>query len=633
MISLHNSYSEYGIYHSWRQYQEMKTNVTIYFRYRTGRNANYDPNSSGSSEYNYSNIPYTANDGPIIGIYNGNTLIYCSAYYRGTTLTNTLGTYISMKLPAGTYTIRVMRLGKGLVLGESGESMMFTVDRFDRTIDQYTGEYNKYNNYGYISEPSKQVYFDFDYEGLSFDVDIQTVDLGTDLTNVDGVEVWDYIYPPYEEVKAEAERVHLQYAPDDPDWTYTLAQYVDDGQFNATGNVVPYDMCIKNGQIQTTKVVLSIYNNVGLGHQTLRGKMDVSDMLKAATPVGYYKCYQREGVDYDPMTTDPKHLTLKNKTFSYWEAKTLDAKRYRYIRPSKELTVKNNDTIMISNEGLCNIQPAIRGTTYPISVISSDQDYHYNVTRIVKTVGRVDVYFNYDPVSATYDKRIVENVPILSVAYSESSYSFKYKPSDSSGTSVYDTQSWSGGGDIPWRPDPYTPENCLSLRINDVVDRLFPPAQEALNDALSHWDKVVDDGHEHWFQKNTKISDTGFAIPLDLIFNPSIQNAGDYPVEYYDFSQVPNSKFTVTPVLDSYGDLRRIDVEMNYPAGTEYNVPTSIALHRSVPTAPDFDLSDYEFAADMATGWVSTNNGPLVLRQTTIDIDLSDVPDHQITPN
>lgn len=633
MISLHNSYSEYGIYHSWRQYQEMKTNVTIYFRYRTGRNANYDPNSSGSSEYNYSNIPYTANDGPIIGIYNGNTLIYCSAYYRGTTLTNTLGTYISMKLPAGTYTIRVMRLGKGLVLGESGESMMFTVDRFDRTIDQYTGEYNKYNNYGYISEPSKQVYFDFDYEGLSFDVDIQTVDLGTDLTNVDGVEVWDYIYPPYEEVKAEAERVHLQYAPDDPDWTYTLAQYVDDGQFNATPNVVPYDMCIKNGQIQTTKVVLSIYNNVGLGHQTLRGKMDVSDMLKAATPVGYYKCYQREGVDYDPMTTDPKHLTLKNKTFSYWEAKTLDAKRYRYIRPSKELTVKNNDTIMIRNEGLCNIQPAIRGNTYPISVISSDQDYHYNVTRIVKTVGRVDVYFNYDPVSATYDKRIVENVPILSVAYSESSYSFKYKPSDSSGTSVYDTQSWSGGGDIPWRPDPYTPENCLSLRINDVVDRLFPPAQEALNDALSHWDKVVDDGHEHWFQKNTKISDTGFAIPLDLIFNPSIQNAGDYPVEYYDFSQVPNSKFTVTPVLDSYGDLRRIDVEMNYPASTEYNVPTSIALHRSVPTAPDFDLSDYEFAADMTTGWVSTNNGPLVLRQTTIDIDLSDVPDHQITPN
>lgn len=120
---------------------------------------------------------------------------------------------------------------------------------------------------------------------------------------------------------------------------------------------------------------------------------------------------------------------------------------------------------------------------------------------------------------------------------------------------------------------------------------------------------------------------------MDLIFNPSIQNAGDYPVEYYDFSQVPNSKFTVTPVLDSYGDLRRIDVEMNYPAGTEYNVPKSIALHRSVPTAPDFDLSGYEFAADMSTGWVGTNNGPIVLRQTTIDIDLSDIPDHQITPN
>lgn len=127
LISLHNSYSEYGIYHSWRQYQEMKTDVTIRFRYRTGRNPNYDPDSSGSSEYNYYNIPYTGADGPIIGIYNGDTLIYCSAYYQGTTLINTMGTSVTLKLSAGTYTIKVMRLGKGLVLGESGETMTFTI--------------------------------------------------------------------------------------------------------------------------------------------------------------------------------------------------------------------------------------------------------------------------------------------------------------------------------------------------------------------------------------------------------------------------------------------------------------------------------------------------------------------------
>lgn len=73
---------------------------------------------------------------------------------------------------------------------------------------------------------------------------------------------------------------------------------------------------------------------------------------------------------------------------------------------------------------------------------------------------------------------------------------------------------------------------------------------------------------------------------------------------------------------------------MDYPPrNKDYETLKSLALHRSVPTASDFDLSDYEFAADMTTGWVNTNNGPLVLRQTVIDIDLSDVPDHQITPN
>lgn len=633
LISLHNSYSEYGIYHSWRQYQDMKTDVTIRFRYRTGRNPNYDPDSSGSSEYNYYNIPYTGVDGPIIGIYNGDTLIYCSAYYRGTTLINAMGTSITLKLSAGTYTIKVMRLGKGLVLGESGETMTFTIAPFDRTVNPYTGGYNAANNYGYISTPSKEIYFNFDYEGLSFDVKIQTIDLGTNLLNVDGVEVWDYIYPSYEEVKAEVEKVHLQYVPDDTDWTYTLAQYVDDGRFNAYGAgglPVPYDMCIHNAQIQTSKIMLSIYNNVGMDQSSLRGTMDVTDMVGVTTPVGYYKCYQREGVDYDPMTADPKHLTADGSILSLQSYVTLDAKRMRYIHPSPELQMRATNAFG-SDAGLKNFGTGVSGNTYPLSVVRGTQNYSYDVTRIIKTNTRADVYFNYDPETATSDKHLVENVPILSVQYSESHYYFRYKSSDSN--SVYYEQSWMGGGNVPWHPDPYTPENCVTVRINDVVDRLFPPAQEALNDALLHWDKTVDDGFEHWFEKYTQTTNLGFTIPLDLVFNPSMQNAGDYPVKYYDLSKFVNSQFTVTPIVDSYGDLRRINVTMDYPVTTDHNVPESTALHRSVPTAPDFDLSGYEFAADMSTGWVSTNNGPLVLRQTTIDIDLSDVPDHQITPN
>lgn len=172
--------------------------------------------------------------------------------------------------------------------------------------------------------------------------------------------------------------------------------------------------------------MLSIYNNVGLDQSSIRGTMDVTDMVGVTTPVGYYKCYQREGVDYDPMTADPKHLTSDAYVLSLQSYVTLDAKRMRYIHPTSEEQIKtaNYRVLGRGNAGLSNFSTGVNGTTYPLSVVRGNQNYSYDVTRIVKTNTRADVYFNYDPVTATSDKHLIEYVPVLSVQYSESYYYF-----------------------------------------------------------------------------------------------------------------------------------------------------------------------------------------------------------------
>ena len=89
-----------------------------------------------------------------------------------------------------------------------------------------------------------------------------------------------------------------------------------------------------------------------------------------------------------------------------------------------------------------------------------------------------------------------------------------------------------------------------------------------------------------------------------------------------------------------YDDGRFVSLYVSYHApGMKYggyewsDIEVGPELYNPLPETSTIDWTGYEDARDMTTGWVNTNNGPLVLRQTTIDIDLSDVPDHQITPN
>lgn|GEM_PF-5175312 len=625
LISLHNSYSEYGIYHSWRQYQEMKTDVTIRFRYRTGRNPNYDPDSSGSSEYNYYNIPYTGADGPIIGIYNGDTLIYCSAYYQGTTLINTMGTSVTLKLSAGTYTIKVMRLGKGLVLGESGETMTFTIAPFDRTVNPYTGGYNAANNYGYISTPSKEIYFNFDYEGLSFDVVMDYEDLGSDLKSIDGITVSRYTFPDYATVKSAVEAAYKEFDPEGDDGrSITEEEYIN--TILSERDLAPYDDQIKFHTIQRGSVKLVVRHQVGFDTVDERGTVDVTELN--ARGIALHEAYYQAGIEYD--INDSYNITwdINRKLYNSLSA---DASYMEYIMADNASPYLNLMHAPIVR--LTNTEPFIEGNTYPLAGLYGRCDYGpVSILRTARASNRWQFIIN--------GTTQVVNIPVLRVFFNTLPKCFTYKvrghSSETSGTAEQFI------GDRGPAPNPYRPISYVRQERLKPVAEQMSRALTALNEAVSHWDCTFDDGYDRWFEEADAVTYAYqqttyyFDIPWGPVINPDAYDFASYPVWRYDMTKCTG--FEVVPRY--YDDGRFVSLYVSYHApGMKYggyewsDIEVGPELYNPLPETSTIDWTGYEDARDMTTGWVNTNNGPLVLRQTTIDIDLSDVPDHQITPN
>lgn len=611
----------------------MKTNVTIYLRYRTGRNPKYDPSSSGSAEYYYSNIPYTANNGPIIGIYNGDTLIYCSAYYRGTTLINTIGTSISLKLSAGTYTIKAMRLGKGLVLGESGDTMTFTVEPFDRTIDPYTGEYNKYNNYGYISEPSKQVYFDFDYEGLSFDIVMDYEDLGSNLKSIDGITVNQYTFPDYTTLKSAVEAAYIEYDPEgEAGRSLTEEEYVK--SIISERDVIPYDDTIKFHLIQRGRVKLIVQHHIGFDTVDERGTVDVSELNLRG--IAIHEAYYKAGVEYDINDSANISCDINRNLYSSLSS---DASYNEYIMTDG--THMTNNLMDAPIQQLTNTEPFIKGNTYPAAHVSGDCDFGpVSILYTTRTSSRWQ--FNINGTAQTV------YVPVLRVFFDTLPKCMSYTALGSQGDTQIGTEQFLG--DRTAAPKPYYPLSYVREEYLKPVAEQMSRALTALNEAASHWNCTIDDGYERWFAERDAISYTSkppyyFDIPWGPIINPDAYDFASYPVRKYDMSKCEG--FDIKPKYDSNGDFRRLEIQYHAPQlkysdygnqkicyGYEWSdIEVGPELYNPLPETIPIDWTGYEDARDMTTGWVNTNNGPLVLRQTTIDIDLSDVPDHQITPD
>ena len=572
----------------------MDSYVTIYLKMRVGDNPDYDPSVTDPydnrySRYAYIDIPYTGTSGPIMAVYDSNdTMIYCSAYYNGDNLYNYINSSISLgMLRPGVYTVKCLSLGKGLYLGESGQSITFEVKEADRRYDLNTGEYNKYNNYGYINYPSIAINFLFDFEGLSFDLDVQMVPVGDDIRNVDGVKHVTYTYPSLSELQAAVAEYGYNIDHDRYMW--------ECGYYSNHGGLAPYDYTIRYGDIQREYRYVEVYEYKGYNNKTFRGKVDVTCVDNdSITAVGFEKGFKEKGIDFN---VSENMIPVGNESGILYNADRMDG-------TIRDFYYYNYDEIQLHNK-----EPIIQGSRYPAAGIkSNDARLDVTIKSSVKGSKRVRIYTKkLDDDSYDSSSRVDVNVPVIN---------------------FYGTSEWyylAYGNRVPreWFDDPMngnqagendTPEGNISVRVNYYVDNLRPKAKAALNIAAANWGTEAD----YYFAKRVT-NGICSTIPIDIILGTY---SGDYPVLHY--AGEGSSGATVTPLYDVYGNMYDVSIGLNRDDAVTGVVNTDI--HRSVKGS--IDISGYEFCTDYSTGWV--NN--IVLRQEIVHLDISDVPDHRIQP-
>ena len=593
VISAHNSKSIYGVYHPWRQYTKMDSYVTIYLKMRVGDNPYYDPSVTDPydnrySRYVYNSIPYTGTSGPIMAVYDSNdTMVYCSAYYSSGNLYNNISSNISLGLlRPGIYTIKCLSLGKGLYLGESGQSITFEVKEADRRYDLNTGEYNKYNNYGYINYPSIVINFLFDFEGLSFDLDVQMVPIGDDIRNVDGVKHVIYTYPSFSELQAAVAKYGC---------SIDHQGYMERCGYYSSTDPVPYDYTIRYGDILREYRYVEVYEYKGYNNKTFRGKVDVTCVDNdSITAVGFEKGFNEKGIDFN---VSENMIPVGKESGILYCADRMDG-------TIRDFYYYNYDEIKLHNS-----DPIIQASRYPATTIKA-HDVRLDVS--IKSSGKgsksVVAYTKktddnyYDPSS-----RVNVNVPVINFYGTWERYYLAY------GDRIrYEWFDYPMNGNQAGEND--TPEGNISVRVNYYVDNLRPKAEAALAIADANWDTKAD----YYFTKDVT-NGIFCTIPIDIILGTC---SGDYPVLHY--AGEGSSRFTVTPQHDAAGNAY-VSIDLDRDDAVIGVINTDI--HNSATGS--IDISGYEFCTDYYTGWV--NN--IVLRQEIVHLDLSDVPDHQVRPN
>ena len=573
----------------------MKVNVVMNLKMRCGENPYYDEKIEDTtdnrySKYAYRVIPYGGTNGPIMAIYDSNgKMVYCSAYYKNNKLYNTINSSITIgKLPSGTYTLKCLSLGKGLYLGESGEAVTFEVPKVDRRYNS-NGLYNANNNYGYIDRQTVYVDFLFDYEGLSFDLDVQIVPVGSDIRNVEGIKHATYTYPSYAEMKAECAKY---------DFDLTYDGYMWQCNYYSNSGAVPYDYLIKRGDILREYKYVEVYEHKGYDNKTFRGKVDVTGVNNdSITAVGFERGFESKGLDFNASENMVTHY---NQTSWIYKADRIDGSVCDYYYYNyDEMQLYNHNPI---NQASRYPATAIGGTYLrPKKMIENYNSYKSNYRVTAYTAKKDEEYYNTST-------RFYVNVPVLQFRGTYEYYDLAF------GKNI--KREWFDNpmnGNQAGEND--TPEGNIRARVNYFLDNLKPKAQAALDTAISNGTNEAD-----YYFKKTTTNGILYNIPLDIIFG---KYSGDYPI--YHYAGTASSGATYTPEYNSNGSLRTLYVDLNRDNAV-YNVENK-DMHKSANGS--IDITGYDFCTDYSTGW--KNN--LVLRQEIVHLNIEEVPDHQIIPN
>ena len=577
VISAHNSNSIYGIYHPWRQYDTFTTTLYINLKYKS------------SDTYNY--IPSISQSQTIIAVYDSNgTMIYCTAYYNGTSLQNYCDStlYLYNMLP-GTYTIKCLCYGIGLCEGENGNEMTITIpDIPDRSTLPN-------NNYGQMSAPTVNVDYLFGIAGIYFKGESELENIGGYFYEDPKLYAWKLTYkaPDYETCEA----IYNQAAIDASlSRRYDRFEYMQDMTREGPPITDEYrykigNRCYVHSKIKAIYIDTNTENEIAV--------IDLKDYIDsgASKAAEYWKICDYNNLEYNP------DIYYENDTGIRWDTQisgitSTDGSYEVYTKLNVDCGVLNGykdcNCVVAGGYGVYNgISSALTKfnyevnevntsltSTYPNAVINGKKYYGSTMTWInINTVINHDTWMYGD---SSFYKEIVErgilwkdtpteqyeaNLPLVS-AIRDNFYNTYWLP-------AFENYHVKPSGKTPWiKADSYT--HVYKYPVSALFGKLTA-------------DKSM-------YPITPPPTDGDIPAPYATVVNGNVTLHWGLNVEQYKQEE----RHQMKPMLEGY-------------------------------TA---DLSEYDpnGQCNNSSMWLPINGHYAFLRQNIIPIDMEAIPDHQIKP-
>lgn len=582
VISARNSNSIYGIYHPWRQYNTFTTTLHINLKYK-------------SSDTYTSYIPSQSMPQTIIAVYDSNgTMIYCTAYYNGTSLQNYCDStlYLYNMLP-GTYTIKCLCYGIGLCEGENGNEMTITIpDIPDRSTLPN-------NNYGLMSVPTVNVDYLFGIAGIYFKGESELENIGGYFYEDPKLYAWKLTCkaPDYETCEAIYNQAAIDAGLSN---RYNRNLYRDD-TFNTSPPITDEyrykigERCYVHSRIKAVYIDTNTENEIAV--------IDLKDYIDSgASPAAeYWKVCEYNNLEYNP------DVYYENNSGIGW------------VKQISGITSTDGSyEVYTKMDYYCGV---LNGSADCQSVVAGGQN-------IWNGIGNVNTEFNYEInkvntlIETTYPKARIND----KMYYGSSMMWINIQTVLNHDTWMY--------GDSPFRKE-VVERGILGKDTTEEQYGANLPLLSTIRDNYynTYWTPAFENYHVKPSNKAPWIKADSYThtykYPVSALFGKLTADKSMYPI-------VPPPTDSDIPALYAVAGNEHVALYWGLDAYDHKQEELEPQRRQMKPMLEGYtaDLSEYDpnGQCNNSSMWLSINGHYAFLRQNIIPIDMEAIPDHQIKP-
>ena len=585
VISAHNSNSIYGIYHPWRQYDTLTTTLYINLKYK-------------SSDTYTSYIPSQSRSQTIIAVYDGNgAMIYCTAYYSGTTLRNYCDSTLYLyNMRPGMYTIKCLCYGIGLCEGENGNEMIITIpDIPDRSTLPN-------NNYGQMSAPTVNVDYLFGIAGIYFKAESELEDIGEYFYENQKLYAWKLTCkaPDYETCEAAYNQAAVDASLSSrydrfiymQDMTRADPPITDEYRYKI-GN-----RCYIHSKIKAIYIDTNTENEIAV--------IDLKDYINsgASQAAEYWKVCEYNNLEYNP------DADYENNSGLSWSIQisgitSTDGSYEVYMR--------------MDRDGNCGV---LNGYKDCNSVVAGGHANRWN------GISSNNTEFNYE--INEVNTLLTSETPIA-VVNGQNYYGSPMMWINIQTVLNHDT--WMYGDDpfhkeivengILWKDTPQEQYEANLPSVSTIRDTFYN----------TYWAPAFENYHVKPSNKipwiKADISTHVYKYPVSALFGKLTADKSMYPIV-----PPPTDGDIPAPYAKAYNNNVAFYWGLDAYLGKREELDSQRRQMKPMLEGYTADLSEYDpnGQCDNSSMWLSINGHQAFLRQNIIPIDMEAIPDHQVKP-